>query len=75
METLSIVLLAFNMLLSVAGYLMKSTIDDLKLTNKEQDNKIASLQEQKVSKTDFAEFKIELWKRFDKLEDTVNKKM
>jgi len=52
----------FNILLSIAAYFLKAEHASMK-------SDIRALKDSKVEKEDFSEFKQELWKRLDRMED------
>ena len=55
--------MGFNALLGVAAYVLKTEHASIKADLKQ-------LKESKVEKQDFTEFKQELWKRLDRMEDS-----
>lgn len=57
--------------LGVPVWLLKNAYNETKETLKEYKHEIALLKETKLSKTDFKEFKEELWDRFDRLESSL----
>jgi len=71
MDPISLFLLAFNVLLGIAGYLLKTEHKDLKDDNKALWAHIEIIKDKYFKKEDFSEFKKELWARFDRLEDDI----
>ena len=61
----------FNGLLAVLGYFMKTTLTDLKEDNTRLWKEVTHIKDTYFKKEDFSEFKQELWKRFDRLEDDM----
>ena len=60
-----------NGVLAVLGYLMKTTLTDLKTDNTRLWKEVTHIKDTYFKKEDFSEFKQELWKRFDRLEDDM----
>ena len=63
-----------NATFGVIMFLMKQAQDRTREDIKKHDTSIELLKENKLAKSDFKEFKEELWKRFDRLEEVVTKK-
>lgn len=68
---LLIVSLVFNAILGLAGFSMKSTVDDLKEIARSNKQDIDHVKEKYFKKEDFTEFKQELWARLDRFEQDV----
>lgn len=74
MEHLNLVVWLFNGVMAVALFLLKSNYTDVKETLKNHSDELNKIKMDYLKKEDFREFKEELWKRFDKLEDTIRDK-
>lgn len=61
----------FNGVLGVLAYFMKQAHAALKEDNKSLWVEVSNIKEKYFKKEDFLEFKQELWKRFDRLEDDL----
>lgn len=68
---LLIISLVFNAILGLAGFSMKSTVDDLKEIARSNKQDIDHVKEKYFKKEDFTEFKQELWARLDRFEQDV----
>ena len=55
--------MGFNVLLGIAAYFLKAEHASIKAD-------IKQIKDSKVEKQDFSEFKQELWKRLDRMEDS-----
>jgi hypothetical protein len=73
MEPVSLLLLALNAVLGIAGYLLKNEHRDLKDDNKALWSQVELIKDKYFKKEDFSEFKKELWARFDRLEDDLHR--
>lgn len=60
-----------NGVLALLGYLMRTTLTDLKNDNTRLWKEVTHIKDTYFKKEDFSEFKQELWKRFDRLEDDM----
>lgn len=60
-----------NAVLGIAAYLMKQAHNDLKVDNARLWKEVTHIKDTYFKKEDFSEFKQELWKRFDRLEDDM----
>lgn len=70
--TLSYIL---NGVLLVSAYLMRQAHQDLKESNNSLWNEIRMVKDRYFKKEDFLEFKQELWKRLDRLEDDLKSRV
>lgn len=73
-EVLNSALFLFNGVLGIAMWLLKQSYSDVKEQLKNNSQAIDNVKEHYFKKEDFRDFKEELWKRFDKLEDRLNEK-
>lgn len=73
-EVLNAALFLFNGVLGIAMWLLKQSYSDVKEQLKNNSQAIDNVKEHYFKKEDFRDFKEELWKRFDKLEDRLNEK-
>lgn len=72
--TLTIGLFLINLLWGLAMWGLKQSYGDLKEQSRKNQEAIDGIKEHYFKKEDFKDFKEELWKRFDKLEDRLNEK-
>ena len=70
----NVALFLFNGVLGVAMWLLKQSYAEVKAQLKENTTSIDNVKEHYFKKEDFKDFKEELWKRFDKLEDRIQDK-
>jgi hypothetical protein len=68
---ISVISVVLNAVLGLTTYMMKQAHSDMKKSNEELWDEIDAIKEKYFRKEDFSEFKQELWKRFDRLEDDV----
>ena len=61
----------FNAVICILGYFMRTTLTDLKEDNFRLWKEVTHIKDSYFKKEDFSEFKQELWKRFDRLEDDM----
>lgn len=73
-EVLNTTLFLFNAVLGIAMWLLKQSYKDIKDQLKDNSQAIDNVREHYFKKEDFRDFKEELWKRFDKLENRLNEK-
>lgn len=66
-----LVLLAFNCLLGVAAWAIKTNLSDLKSEIKTNRLDIEHVKDKYFKREDFTEFKQELWLRLDRFEQDV----
>ena len=62
---------AAEAILAGLGYLMQTTVRDIKAELKEQRADLAHVKETYFKRADFTEFKNELWNRLDRFEQDV----
>lgn len=67
--------LAINGLMGIVMYFMKMAHDNTKDNIKRLESEIEKVRETSFRKEDFKEFKEDLWKRLDKFEESVEKKL
>lgn len=70
----NIALFLFNGVLGIAMWLLKQSYSEVKEQLKQNSQAIDSVKDHYFKKEDFREFKEELWRRFDKLENKVDEK-
>ena len=70
----NIALFLFNGVLGIAMWLLKQSYAEVKEQLKTNTEAIGNVKEHYFKKEDFKDFKEELWKRFDKLEDRINER-
>ena len=71
----TVVLFAFNVVLSIAAYLLKRAYEDLKSDNKDLWQQITLIKDKYFKKEDFLEFKKELFARLDRMEDDMKQQI
>lgn len=78
--TIEWILIVVNLVIGALGWFMRNWINDLKLSQKELENKIdntrnelTNVQLHYVHKSDLQELKREILGRFDKLEEWIKK--
>lgn len=64
-----------NGLLGLVMYFLKATSDSTKLELKELRHSLDTVKDTYFKKEDFREFKEELWRRFDKVEKTIQEQI
>jgi hypothetical protein len=64
-----------NLLLAGVLWFMKQEYQDLKLQLREHSDDLKKVKEDYFKKTDFLEFKSDLWSRLDRLESSWNEKI
>lgn len=70
----NVALFLFNGVLGIAMWLLKQSYSEVKEQLKQNSQAIDSVKDHYFKKEDFREFKEELWRRFDKLENKVDEK-
>lgn len=68
----SVALFIINALLGLAMWALRQQYTDVKEQLRSNSQAIDNVKEHYFKKEDFKDFKEELWKRFDKLEDRIN---
>jgi hypothetical protein len=68
----NIALFLFNGVLGIAMWLLKTSYAEVKEQLKQNSQAIDNVKDHYFKKEDFKDFKDELWKRFDRLEDRMN---
>lgn len=71
---LTITSLIFNGLLGIAMYFMRSAHENTKDEIKDLKKSVETVKDTYYKKEDFREFKEELWKKFDRLEEQLARK-
>lgn len=71
---INVALFLFNGVLGIAMWLLKQSYTEVKEQLKENTTSIDNVKEHYFKKEDFKDFKDELWKRLDKLEDRIQDK-
>jgi len=64
-----------NGLLALVMYFMKASADGTRIELKELRNSLDTVKDTYYKKEDFREFKDELWRRFDKVEKTIQEQI
>lgn len=65
----------FNVLLGVVMYFLKASNDSLQTRLTKLETQVDHLKDSTVKTTDFRDFKDELWNRFDKMENTFERRI
>lgn len=73
MDGFAIASLSINALLGLVMYFMKMAHDNTKDSIKRLEGEVKDVRDSAFRKEDFKDFRDELWKRFDKLEEKVEK--
>lgn len=73
MDGFAIASLSINALMGLVMYFMKMAHDNTKENIKRLETEVKDVRDNAFRKEDFKDFRDELWKRFDKLEEKVEK--